>query len=76
MIQVNYIDNTGESCWAEFSSSQAAIEYCGIENIISWEHYWGPLSDEFEDDFQPDEYTEWQDYYGGDDWDHGQYDEY
>lgn len=28
------------------------------------------------DDFdgQPDEYTEWQDYYGGDDWDHGQYD--
>lgn len=28
-----------------------------------------------EDDGQPDEYTEWQDYYGGDDWDHGQYDE-
>ena len=27
-------------------------------------------------DGQPDEYTEWQDYYGGDDWDHGQYDEY
>lgn len=25
------------------------------------------------DDGQPDEYTEWQDYYGGDDWDHGQY---
>lgn len=25
-------------------------------------------------DGQPDEYTEWQDYYGGDDWDHGQYD--
>ena len=29
-----------------------------------------------EDDGQPDEYTEWQDLYGGDDWDHGQYDEY
>ena len=28
----------------------------------------------YEDDGQPDEYTEWQDYYGGDDWDHGQYD--
>jgi len=28
----------------------------------------------FEDDGQPDEYTEWQDYMGGDDWDHGQYD--
>ena len=26
------------------------------------------------DDGQPDEYTEWQDVYGGDDWDHGQYD--
>jgi len=30
----------------------------------------------FEDDGQPDEYTEWQDYMGGDDWDHGQYDCY
>ena len=28
-----------------------------------------------EDDGQPDEYTEWQDYRGGDDWDHGQYDD-
>lgn len=26
-----------------------------------------------EDDGQPTEYEEWQDYYGGDDWDHGQY---
>jgi hypothetical protein len=26
-------------------------------------------------DGQPDEYTEWQDFYDGDDWDHGQYDE-
>ena len=31
-------------------------------------------SDEY--DGQPDEYTEWQDYMGGDDWDHGQYDEF
>lgn len=32
--------------------------------------------DECEDDFdgQPDMYTEYQDLYGGDDWDHGQYD--
>lgn len=28
-----------------------------------------------DDDCQPDEYTEWQDYMGGDDWDHGQYDQ-
>lgn len=27
-----------------------------------------------EHDGQPDEYTEWQDYMGGDDWDQGQYD--
>jgi hypothetical protein len=27
-----------------------------------------------DDDGQPDEYTEWQDYMGGDDWDHGQFD--
>ena len=32
------------------------------------------LYDEY--DGQPDEYTEWQDYYGGDDWDHGQYDHF
>ena len=31
---------------------------------------------ECEDDGQPSEYDEWQDYMGGDDWDHGQYDEY
>lgn len=30
---------------------------------------------EFEDDGQPTEYEEWQDLYGGDDWDHGQYDD-
>ena len=28
-----------------------------------------------EDDGQPSEYDEWQDYMGGDDWDHGQYDD-
>jgi len=35
-------------------------------------------ADEYDDEYdgQPDEYTEWQDVYGGDDWDHGQYDEY
>jgi len=32
------------------------------------------LDPDFEDDGQPSEYDEWQDYYGGDDWDQGQYD--
>ena len=31
--------------------------------------------DEYEDDGQPTEYEEYQDFYGGDDWDHGQYDD-
>jgi len=31
------------------------------------------LDEEF--DGQPSEYEEWQDYMGGDDWDHGQYDQ-
>jgi hypothetical protein len=31
-------------------------------------------ADEDDYDGQPDEYTEWQDLHGGDDWDHGQYD--
>lgn len=30
--------------------------------------------DEDEDDGQPSMYEEYQDLYGGDDWDHGQYD--
>ena len=29
----------------------------------------------YEDDGQPTEYEEWQDVYGGDDWDHGQYEQ-
>ena len=33
------------------------------------------LTLDFEDyDGQPSEYDEWQDFYGGDDWDQGQYD--
>lgn len=32
----------------------------------------GSFDDDYADDGQPDEYTEWQDVYGGDDWDHGQ----
>lgn len=30
---------------------------------------------DYNDDGQPSEYQEWQDFEGGDDWDHGQYDE-
>ena len=38
----------------------------------------GDEGDDYEDDYdgQPSEYDEWQDHMGGDDWDHGQCDEY
>ena len=32
--------------------------------------------EDYEDDGQPTEYEEWQDVYGGDDWDQGQYDDF
>lgn len=37
-------------------------------------NYWTAEGDG-DDDGQPTEYEEWQDYMGGDDWDHGQYDD-
>jgi hypothetical protein len=44
------------------------------DSIIEiWEEINGP-ADGASDDGQPSEYTEWQDYMGGDDWDQGQYD--
>ena len=46
----------------------------GQETLL---HLEGTLPEcEDENDVQPDEYTEYQDLYCGDDWDHGQYDEY
>lgn len=47
-------------------------------DAAEYEAWLDSIDDEYEDEYdgQPDEYTEWQDLYGGDDWDHGQYDEY
>jgi len=42
-------------------------------DVDEYEEKYLELEDD-EYDGQPDEYTEWQDVYGGDDWDHGQYD--
>lgn len=41
-----------------------------------WHECVDHLHDMQEFDGQPSEYDEWQDYMGGDDWDHGQYDEF
>ena len=48
-----------------------AVEDCVCEDWDECEEHWTDA----EYDGQPDEYTEWQDYMGGDDWDHGQYDD-
>ena len=58
MISVNFTDKNGEICWAEFSSAQEAVDYCGIDNIVEWEHY------EYEDEYdgQPDWAQEWHDF--------------
>ena len=53
---------------------------CDEFNNFDWNEYqeWYDGQEacypEPEDDGQPSEYDEWQDYMGGDDWDHGQYD--
>ncbi len=52
-------DISGES----FDDLDDAIEHAEICMSIA------------DDDGQPSEYEEWQDFQGGDDWDHGQYDE-
>jgi len=44
--------------------------YPWLDLAMTEEYY----DEEYEDDGQPSEYDEWQDYMGGDDWDHGQYD--
>jgi hypothetical protein len=56
---------------------QAAYGYEWWEDENDTLDIFGDIDDDFEDyedDGQPDEYTEWQDVYDGDDWDHGQFD--
>lgn len=53
---------------------------CGGELVTIQDEYSDAVvcpACECEDEYdgQPSEYDEWQDYMGGDDWDHGQYDE-
>ena len=54
---------------ADVARSFAELSEAEIDAYFADDH------DGDEDDGQPTEYTEWQDYMGGDDWDHGQYDE-
>jgi hypothetical protein len=52
----------------EVEAANAAAGRCWIADECDDDEF------EIEDDGQPDEYTEWQDFMGGDDWDQGQYD--
>ena len=68
------------------NSEDDDMDYDFAQEVEDYNDYYieeNTVDDEDEDNFhedeydgQPDEYTEWQDVYGGDDWDHGQYDEY
>jgi hypothetical protein len=49
----------------------AAFPMVSVEEL---DRYFANDHDGDESDGQPTEYEEWQDYMGGDDWDHGQYD--
>ena len=55
---------------AELDAMVAAMEVEAADIAFADDDY----EFEIEDDGQPDEYTEWQDFMGGDDWDQGQYD--
>ena len=51
-----------------------AVNDFGWEEVESDDGHRELYEEEYSDG-QPSEYDEWQDYMGGDDWDHGQYDE-
>tara|TARA_R110002110_G_scaffold66758_2_gene182428 strand:- start:463 stop:675 length:213 start_codon:yes stop_codon:yes gene_type:complete len=60
----------GDIHYAELIIEKQALEIRELQAVIV------RLKDEMrEDDGQPTEYEEYQDLYGGDDWDHGQYEE-
>jgi hypothetical protein len=81
MFEDSYLDSFMESHIGGWTGDENAFS-----DAREQEQYWSEEEgqydedeadfDEDEYDGQPDEYTEWQDVYGGDDWDHGQYDEY
>jgi|TARA_R110002020_G_scaffold36016_1_gene108344 hypothetical protein len=66
-------DSLGELETNEFDSIEIDIEDSRdmYDEISDNDLY--DLDEEYSDG-QPSEYDEWQDVYGGDDWDHGQYD--
>lgn len=59
-----------------FGDTLAKLVVDGETVYDNQEEAWAERDLLAEDDGQPTEYEEWQDYMGGDDWDHGQYDDF
>ena len=66
-----YENDESDDSLGELSTNHSSIE---IEIEDSRDQY-ADIDDNELYDGQPTEYEEWQDVYGGDDWDHGQYDD-
>lgn len=64
----------GELCDGQFCSERCYDDAHTGAGGIEPDEDGCPEEMEFEDDGQPTMYEEYQDLYGGDDWDHGQYD--
>jgi len=56
-----------------YDSRTDVVDGLDIVDMMEDDQYESVLYDDV-DDGQPTMYDEMQDYYGGDDWDHGQYD--
>ena len=65
---------TPEALDAQLDALVEKIEHDADYHNLDADEY-GEKYLELEDEGQPTEYEEWQDFNGGDDWDHGQYDE-
>ncbi len=75
MIQVvNKID--GEVAFTFDSLEEFNIAFPNGITEEGWEFANVIDESDWDDLWEPSEYDEWQDYYDGDDWDHGQYDDY
>ena len=79
--------NFGWDCGhLETREAQEELDKVGLMTQEDYDAFWDGYAafqddaeelEEMEDaeyDGQPSEYDEWQDYMGGDDWDHGQFD--
>lgn len=79
MLAINNVPCHEQGCPEAWKTSTVECKWCGFE-FTPEERGQVYCEDSCAnsalglDDGQPSEYDEWQDYMGGDDWDHGQYD--